>query len=467
MEKEIAQLRAPGLPKVLRGLPRLYSLQDRKISKIKSPFNNFHLIKSRYLEKLSLPLYQLPSLPATTRITLFTWVMEDGWGDYYTQLDAAELLSKAFPNITISLITLLHNNQPLHEPASPFDQHVLYYTGKRRGEIIYEEPSESLYALLRKTSLLLQLPTYFPHTEEFLKKVGVPIPHQQMGEYGLIDTKWFHPGTGTHCMGLHFLEKGILIKKIPDTPIQKGFYLDYTKTARGHYLFFHILLKALASDPDDCALATTCLNLFLQELEVRVKPLCLEYGVREIKIVLRGNLCVIPIQQVGKVVTISYLDKVPHSDFLKLVAQTDLFMGCTGDGSITEAISAKKAFFYDAPPHKRNFLRDLIALAEDRLQNYPETVKFLQISLCNPHLILEDVQGGWVSEEFLWVENEKTSPEDTRDEAIAEMLGALLQTPRTQEGFRLLCEIIQAEYSVNNTLCAVVAQEVVRSSLSR
>lgn len=460
MEHRLIPLHQHGLPKVLRGLPRLYKWRQTDVSKIKENFDDFAIIKQRYLEKAELARYDGSQMPGDACVVLFTWVMEDGWGDYYTQLDAARILQKRFPDIELTLITLIHKNRALPQEPHPFTEHIFRYSGNARCHVVTEAFPEMIHQLCRVADLIVQLPTSFPHTASLLDQWDARSRHELIGEQGFIDSAWFHPRSGAHCMGLHFLEKGLFVREMPERPVVRGFNLDYTKTARGNYLFFHILLKALEHDPHPITIATPSLKLFIENLDTRIRPLLQRFAVSELVIFFKDAICPVPIQREGKKLFVRHIEHQKHEDFLALVSETDLLVGCTGDGSIAEALSAGKPFFYDPPIHKRNFLKDMIALAEDRLHEYPETVDYLKLSLKNAHLILEDVHEGWVSEEFLLVEAEKTSPEDTRDETIAEAMGSLLQKNTTREGLTYLSKIIQSEYALNPVLCQIVERGV-------
>jgi hypothetical protein len=444
------------LPKALRRLPRLYRWDDRSISKVKCHFDDPKVILKRYEEKLALKEGTKRHLVRGGRVVLFTWVMEDGWGDYYTQLDVANILQGAFPEIELTLISLIHKNRSLPKEEHSLKSYIFRYTGSTRHEIIYEEFPEEVYALIKSASLFLQLPTFFPHTRALLEKINI-LRHELIGEYGFIDSSWFHPKTSAHCMGLHFLEKGILMRTIPKRAAIPRFNLDYTKTRRGNYVFLHILLKALENDPGDVTIATPSLLLYIENLENGLRDILKKFNIKELILHFEEFICPIEIGSSGKKLVVQHMKHLPHREFLEKLAATDQLIGCTGDGSISEAISAGIPFFYDPPPHKRNFLKDLIALAEDHLKEYPETVAFLKLSLKNEHLILEDVIDGWVSEEFLLIEQEKTSSEDLRDEVLAEKMGELLQSPKTQKGFQQLSAIIRKEYAINETLCEITA----------
>lgn len=444
-----------------RGLPRLYKWDERHVWKIKSHFDDLEIIKKRKVEKEELKTYAQRKLPDNASIVLFTWIMEDGWGDFYTQLEVSKILKNAFPLLPIILISLIHKDKSV--PLIPQKNHFIFkYKGNERKNIIYEEFSNEASNAIKQASVILQIPTFFPHTEKILQKME-KINHELIGECGFIDSAWFHPKTTAHCMGLHFLEKGILIKKIEKRSVIPCFNLDYTKTKRGHYMFLHIILKALEKDNRDITIASFCLNLYIDYLERGLKVLLKKFGIRELVFYFNDSICPVFINSEGKRLIVKLLNHQSQETFLKLFAETDQLVGCTGDGSISEALSLGKTFFYDPPLHKRNFLKDLIALAEERLQNYPETILFLKLTLKNPHLILEDVIDGWVTEEFLLIESEKTSAEDNRDETIADKMGELLQYSRTKKGFERLGEIVRKEYSINETLCHITAKAIISS----
>lgn len=346
------------------------------------------------------------------QIVIFTWVMGDGWGDYYTQLDAAEVLRECLPEAEICLVTLVHEERKLPQETHPFPQ---YVTSAK-------ELSPTIYEMIGKADILLQLPTYFPETEQLLSQLSHKPHHLLIGETGFINH--YPSDSGAHCMGLHVLEKGLLIKNLPKTQSVAGFNLDYTKTDLGKRLYLQILLKAYEQMRTPLHIQLPSLGFLIEEIE-ELKPLFEQYGVGEIEILFQGSICAIPLSKPGKKLVFHYSGHQKQPLFLQAMAETDLLVGCTGDGSIREALAIGKPFFYDPPEHKLAFFKDLILLAEERLQAFPETIEFLQLSF-------------------------------QRNLLYAERMGVLLQSVNLKEGFTALSTIIRNEYAINPFLSYLI-----------
>src|SRR3990167_4847459 len=120
---------------------------------------------------------------------------------------------------------------------------------------------------LSKRSAIVQLPTYYPHFDSMVDKLkgmdGGTMPTiESVGEYGFLESNWFHPKSHNHSMGLHFLEKGVLVRKPleaswrdisnPDLLRMRNpenlFYLAYLSTQIGGAIYLHALLKSLQQD---------------------------------------------------------------------------------------------------------------------------------------------------------------------------------------------------------------------------
>jgi hypothetical protein len=287
-------------------------------------------------------------------------------------------------------------------------------------------------------------------------------------------------------MGLHFLEKGIFVKKIPQRALldwqsfKTGSLIEkligqkeptqeeiatyrkthrlniaYTRTERGAYLYLHALLKALE---EDCKTIDLCFfnkGHLLHHLTQRNEQLLGKLGLAKIQIHYKDFLSEIVLKQEGKTLRLFHVEHLPHEDFLSLIAWTEDLIGCTGDGSISEAISAKKPFFIDPLDHQIPFVKDLIFIAEKRLENYHSTIEFLKLCLPANPLPTNTQESEWI------LEHPTPEPLTKSDEEIALHMGELMQNPLFKEGMYTLCTLLCQEYSVNETLCHMVKRALV------
>lgn len=467
------------IPKVIGTLPRLYRRGSSPTSKIKDHFNDLPSLKRLYIDKALLSLYSSYTPKETASVVIFTWVIGDGWGDYFAQIETAKVLRKQFPNLTIQLLTLVHDKQTLPKTECSFPHILLpYHADPKVGweKASCKTFSPQVIAVLQRASLILQIPTCFPHAKQLLADVTGP-KHELVGEGGWIDTPHFHPNTGARCMGLHFLEKGIFIKEMPKTdffaaskqlderlisalfgkrqPTKKQisayiashrFNLAYIRYDSGLYLYIHALLKSLEKDQKDIDICFFNLKHLLNNFESQYRGIFEKYGIGNATLFYQGNTTNIPISSKGKALKLIHLEKVNHEHYLTLVSLAQDLVGCRGDGSIFEAISASKIFFLDIPYHERTFLKDLIALATYLLPNHPQAIAYLKLFLSLPQMLSSP------SNNAEWVEDLEPPPIFTLQE-LGEAMGELLQSPQIAEGFTILNTTIQQNYAFNPVLC--------------
>ena len=332
-------------------------------------------------------------------------------------------------------------------------------------------PPEIL-ALLRSSDLIVQMPTYYPHTEELLAvlekmEAASPMPKiESIGEYGFLESSWFHPKSGRYSMGLHFLEKGILIRKLKQaswSDVKNGqlqqwrnsdnhFYLAYLTTPIGGAIYLHALLKSMENDPKGIDICTPDLSWFIQFAEKQNKSgrSIFEWGmgIGSIEVNFQEQVHTILIAPQGKRVRLLCPGPIEQADFQALLTLSGDFVAVRGDQSLTEAISIGKPFFYDGRDHARYFIKDLVALAENRVGSHPATLTCIrgmgQAFLYNLPL----QEGEWVDETFFQEKDDWAS--------IALSIGFALQDPDVVSGFQKLGQIASAEYSANSFLCHLV-----------
>lgn len=483
------------IPRLPRGLPSQYSIYNPTRYRAKQRFSDPIVLKKRALEKSLFALYrhQAPLIPGS--IILFTWVVADGWGDYFAQLQTAEHLRKTFPTCLLNLITLIHKDKSLPYPQKT--DHLLRYTGQLNQSIIYEAFSSELHTLVHTADLLIEIPTACDSHEIFHSPSS--FFHLRIGEHSLMESLPFNPTTKAYCMGLHGLEMGIFTPAVPvdliqkirqfqylpllyllfqtDTPQEKEildylkvhtFNAAYTKTFRGTYLYLHTLLLSQKEHSKRIDICFFHLELFLNVIKNRFETqeglaLLREWGIEKIEIYIGKEMTSIVTEGGSKVVRLIHCPSLIHEDFLTLLCFTQHLIGCTGDQSLCEAIGTKTPFFYDPPLFKRAMLKDLFAISATRLFSYPSLSRFFQLLLKSPFVSLEEPEGEWVSEDYLAAERDLLSLEEDTDLAIGNALAQTMNDPLFTKGFKALAELIQHEYAFSPLLEGMVKRALLHS----
>ncbi len=457
-------------PRIYRGLPRLYSRESPSQSQIKKEFSHLPSLKRQALSKALFSLYSKARIKG--KITLFTWVMNDGQGDFVAGAEAIRLLKSRLPELDIHFMALVPKQIRLQPDLIEYST-LIPYEKDCPVDLIPREALE----ILRKSDLILQLPTYYPHTEELkqiLKEMNssAPCPKIEMvGEYGFIESSWFHPRSGNYSLGLHFLEKGILTRKACSASWEdvqnerlrfwrkkeNHFYLAYLSTPIGGAIYLHALLKSLENDPADIDLCVPDLGWFLafyEKQHTASRPL-LEWGlgIAAIEIYYADTFCALELSPTGKKLRLLSPGSISSSDFRALLALSGDWVAIRGNQSFSEAVSQGKAFFYDGRGHARFFVKDLAAIAENRIADCPGTLE------CIRGMVQGFLYNTPVQDDSLWVD--ETYFQELEDwTAIALKMGLALQDPETFVGFKKIDKIITDEFSANAFLCHLVQRSL-------
>lgn len=444
-----------ALPPITRGFPQLLNHKNPQ-----EYFCDLPSLKRQLFDKALLHLYRTVPPPKGAKVVILTWVIGDGFGDYAAQLQTAQILSSVIPHECISLLTILYKEARFPREPIPFSHHVLRYTllGKDWRKIACEVLSPEVEELLKTADYVLQIPTFYPHTQDILPDGP---KYDLIGEGGWLDSPHFHPLSGARCMGLHYLEKGLFMKTMPsveaapkqfnrrvsqilfgnETPSEylthTRFNAAYTYTDSGLYLYLHILLKRLENEKMRCDIALFDLSHLLNNMDALYLPLLKNAGVRELQIFFQDHRTTLHIANKGKMVRLIHVEPLTHFECLALIAFSQDLVGCRGDGSLSEAISANKPFFLDPPKHKRELIEDLVALSAYHLPDHPKLTEFFQLHLENPG---------------------HRSPSETSYftapllQALGDKMGSLLKNPSVSSGILKLNRILQTDYAVNPVL---------------
>lgn len=382
-------------------------------------------------------------------LLLFTLVYWDGLGDFIAQIDAAEIIKKKFPDLEIALVTLVKEGSPLLKPSEYFSPIYLSYKVKGEKNILYETFPPSVLELMKKAFLILQFPTFYPHTEQLFSDLSNTHKEDPLPSFEVIEEGGFYPRRGidpkikAHAMGLHFFEKGFLMKEIPPASIQDlpshlhfPFHLAYTRSVRGMALFLHSLFRSKEKQNEEINLLFFKIGHLLSalqnhfEIEKKEKSLLVKLGIQRIEIYLKNSKKVeLSLGTRGKLVRFFHEEKVTHKEFLTFLSLASPWIACTGDLSLFESLSAKKLFFYDLPPHKEQMFSDLIDFMKENLKNYPESIELLECFRSKEDPVL-----------------------------LGEKIGRLLKETKVAEGIEKLSSLICEKHSINEFLFQTISR---------
>lgn len=462
--------------KILRGLPRLFKNSSPSISHIKKEFSHLPSLKSLAIEKYLLPFYENFQASPETKVCLFTYMLSDGWGDLIAHKEIFKILQKRFPKISIQSVVCIPKGFSFSDPTTliiPYDIDCP----------ITQFSKVALHAI-QSADLVLSVPTYYPHINE-LKKIAPKTSFVSLGQYGFIESSDFHPKSGNISMGLHFLEKGILTREsrekgdfrlienqtllytlfgtatpqTVDIEIYQAahkFYLAYLVSPIGGAVYLHALLHSQRQsllDIDICSPDIGWLIGFIEIQQKENKPI-LEgnWGIQELEIHFGGKIHRREVAKQGKKVRIICPGPLSDTDFRKLLRLSEEFVAVRGDQSFSECICANRLFFYDGAPHARYFMKDLLAIAENKLShNKPALSLFRAMGAAFAYNIAEETNE-WVEDTYF---QEKVPLEN-----IAKSISIALASPETLAGFKQFNQIIAQEYSCNETICQIVAREL-------
>jgi hypothetical protein len=480
-EKEFASVGLSDyFPRIYRGLPRLYNRSHPTQSRIMKNFTHLPSLKKRTLDKALYSLYE-PADPSWMKVSIFTWVMPDGLGDWVAALNTARVIQEKWPALNIQLFFV--SSRPLSANTDFPTTYISYDNDPLLTHFSLEVKKE-----LRDCDLILQIPTFFPGSQKLFEDVlslpskRPPPSIKNIGEYGFVKSSWFHPKSDNSAMGLHALEKGVFVHKpfktsfadIEHKPLlewlfhtssperdeidayrqKHSFHLAYLTTPVGGAIYLHSLLKMQEQNSQNIDLCCPDIRWLIQWIERRNGeglPLLQEhYGVKAIEIWAFGQKHQTILQETGKILRIYHPSGLSPSDLGKLFALSDEWVAVRGNQSFSEAVSAGKMFFYDGRNHNRSFVKDILAMANNRLRGHPATLEAFRMmgeaNLWN----LTPEKGEWVDESY-FQEMEKMDWF-----VIASTLGATLQDPDTREGFQQFCSIVREEHPFNSFLTHLV-----------
>lgn len=290
---------------------------------------------------------------------------------------------------------------------------------------------------------------------------------------------------GRQMMGLHFLSRGIFLKSFRDASLadlesevvlnwlfeetaglheieayrkQRRFFLSQLSSQTGVFVYLHALFKSLEWDSKEIDLcfidARPLLEHFHNHLVDSQPVLEKSYGIRRIDLTYGGRTQSFEVSPKGKTVRIFCPDDLSEADLGRLLLWSEDFTGISGIDGFSDSISANKGYFYDPATLSSSFVKDLIALAENRIAGHRSALSVLRLftklfeQQCTPE------EGEWVDESSIQCEEKMPLLE------IAERIGVYLQDPDALAGFKKLNRLIAKEHSCNAFLLHMVQRAV-------
>jgi hypothetical protein len=472
--KEFANLgiSATCAPLFTRGLPCLYCKEDRSLFFLEKEWRDLTLLKRRALDKTLWSLYANKEILSQT-IVLVSWVVPGGVGDYYAAVETARVLKRKEPSWDIHLVVVSHRDASLSHADSDFlTLHSVVYDTKSSYFAPKSSWTQELLALFSRSDLILQIPMYYPPLSKvcsLLSKSSLPIV-DLVREYGFIFSRWLSCPNLAKSMGLHGLEMGIFIKEVSyDEKVflrlirrlrvgkkfkeQRPFFA-YLITGHGYEAFLHAILTYTDGESRGIDLYVHQMAWYLMHFDT-IRETIASYGISKVIFHTAEKTQTISLSGKGKSLRLIHTGVLSHEEFESLLLFCDPFVGCRGDQSFSEMVSADKVYFYDGLQHAVDFLKDLVSLCNYYLPDHPSTLAYLRLFLSNmAHLWKEDARA-WVDEEYF------AFPGDESAEQIGKKMGMLLKDPSTTEGMLALNCLLKERHDLSPHLTAMVKRALI------
>lgn len=473
--EEFSQLQLPlsSYPHIVKKFPRWYLKEDSSVSLLKNEFQDLSLLKRRLLDKAIWSLYG--SREVTGKIVLVSWVVPGGFGDYYAAIESIRTLHKQMPNVEIHLVAVLGIGETF---SSAFDagisMHQVFYESETTcpSHIIWPQEVVELFAT---ADFILQIPVYFP---PLFAALDMALPMRPscavdlVREYGFIASRWLSPPPLAKSMGIHPLEMGIFIKELSFS--KKAFtslmdrlqiacgekesraFFGYLVTEEGCIAFLYALLTYMSEDTKDIDLYVHQMAVYLMQWEKMREDLEM-FGISELIFHSLSKSLTVPLRgkKRRKRLRIIHTGAMSHEEFQSLLLYSEDFVACRGNQSFSEIVSAGKIFFYDGLLHTADFLKDLVALCNACLPEYPKTGEYLRLFLSNMAHFWKEDRREWVEEEYF------EYPNDLTPKQVGKRMGTLLKDPETKMGIHKLNLLLKERHNVACHLTAMVKRALV------
>lgn len=457
-DQEMKRLGLPPL-RMYRGLPRLFCKTAPALqSRIHPAFSHLPSLKYAALAKALYSMYAHVPVPKDAKAAILARVGAASFGE-----EIHHLFKQAFPFLEIR--TVLFGGA--------------------------QTPEDLRY--LRNFDLLLQIGSEDSEISEAVKQIILiddprpqPIVESISRSSSCGEIRPLRPSV--HSMGLHFLDRGIFLPSFRTTTLadlenpallkwvfgaigacpgpqeieevrkRRRFFLSRLSSQDGVFVYLHALLKSLEWDNKEIDICIPDPIPFVEYFRSRLaleKPLLENnYKVGKIVVSLGAQTASIDISPEGKTVRLLSPDRLSGADLNRLLLLSEDFTGISDDAGFSGAVSANKGFFFDPSSANRSFVKDLIALAENRIAAHRSTLSILRLftKVYEHQLRMDGAQ--WVDENSIQCEEKESLLE------IAEKIGLYLQDPDALAGFKKLNHLIAKEHSCNGFFLQMLQRAV-------
>ncbi|MBI3508963.1 MAG: hypothetical protein HY069_04960 [Chlamydiia bacterium] len=225
-----------------------------------------------------------------------------------------------------------------------------------------------------------------------------------------------------------------------------AFYFAYLHSLAGGLVYLQALLKVHEEQGKVIDICTPDLGWVVALLQERRWGEL--QGMKELEIHFEQLESRATLQKEGIKIRVFCPGVLSDEEFRQLIALSGEFVGVQGDQSFSEAVSANKVYFYDARPHAEHFMRDLAALAENRIGAHRGALILLRTMRKAMLHHLPPAESEWVEESHF---EERESPIE-----LGLQVGLALQDSNTMLGMKRLDRILCEEYSANDYLGHVI-----------
>lgn len=412
-------------------------------------------------------------------------VHPDGVGDYYHILSTVETIRKQFPDAKITML-INHTTKFPNSVRKPADPNI---------EIIFRnfrEDQQPIYPVIEKADQIIEMSqhTHFDSViEDMIKQKGDRYIY--IVEYGKS-----HPES-RHSMGLKNRHVGIFIKDMPSTvsmldiknePLKQALFGNNSPSQEDlkNYLQTHepFIGYLKMGSYYQMGLIYTAAALSKSSgkkvIDLMIPPVKLEYldleflkeqGIGKLKVIKIENGRQIEneivIAETGKEMRLINPFPLEQSDFHTLLAHTNPLVGCTGDHSLSEAISFDRLPFYELRYAKVGFQADLRELAGSvgiephYLKQYFEVLgeiyDYVQERVINTLAVYDKLE----DKKFYQEELDYFKGKQTKITESSLKIANLLQHPELYEEMHEFNELVRTQYSFNSTLLDIVQRQLV------
>jgi len=314
-------------------------------------------------------------------------VIPGGLGDYFASQAVINYLQDQFPSFSFYFIALMHTSSPHTLLQKKDSDHILLFSSPE--DILPQTFPSHVLEKLRNADIILQIPTLYPHLDQLLPL----LQHKcyptvtTIGEYGFICSPPFYPNTDTRCLGLHFLELGMLLAKakasmtlaqvkdknllsllLGSHSIERylhttNLYFGYLCTEQGFVCYLQAVLAAALPSPSNIDICLVDIGPLLPKLS-SMQPLLQQSGIKTLEIFYKGSLSTFPVQAEGKHLRIIHTGSLDHETFQLLMHISSDPVGVRGNLSLSEAVASDKAYIYDPLEHNMTLYHGLLSIAK-------------------------------------------------------------------------------------------------------